>query len=323
MDTGPKYHIDGTEEFGYITINRFLYSFYMYKNTVKRITDLYRCASVQDLKGYVAHFCYIRLKSFDTFLKVVVEHKDYVTANCILRMLGDCVAIFKLIYREPDKDHLILRHALYVIDGCERNLEVLPDNNINEGCLPDEELEALGEATRFNQELRRRMIREARDLLDASPLEQQDKAAFDKIVEDRNWKFKDFKYYKKKGSNQYKWQDLYELIDACNGFDLLSYISQYAHGLSMSNLIMNMNEQNVNGVVSEAFMLIRRLHNYTLSFFANEQLYILEGLLDPKMRDEILACYDDDHRPDIAKWNEDVINKIQDLSHTGSYEIML
>ena len=265
---GPKYHIDGTEEFGYITINRFLYSFYMYMNTVKRITDLYRYASVQDLKGYVAHFCYIRLKSFDTFLKVVVEHKDYVTANCILRMLGDCVAIFKLIYREPDKDLLILRHALYVIDGCERNLEVLPDKNINEGCLPDEELEALGEATRFNQELRRRMIREARDLLDASPLEQQDKAAFDKIVEDRNWKFKDFKYYKKKGSNQYKWQDLYELIDACNGFDLLSYISQYAHGLSMSNLIMNMNEQNVNGVVSEALMLIRRLHKYTLSFFA-------------------------------------------------------
>ena len=51
----PKYHIDGTEEFGYITINRFLYSFYMYMNTVKRLTSLYNYANVQFLKGYVAH----------------------------------------------------------------------------------------------------------------------------------------------------------------------------------------------------------------------------------------------------------------------------
>ena len=147
----PKYHIDGTEEFGYSTINRFLYSFYMYMNTVKRITALYPNASVLNLKGYVAHFCCIRLRSFDTFLKVLVEHQDYVTANCILRMLGDNVAIFRLIYGESNIDLLLLRHALYVIDGCERNLVVFPEKNINEGCLPEEELKKSNEATRYNR----------------------------------------------------------------------------------------------------------------------------------------------------------------------------
>lgn len=320
---GPKYHIEGTEEFGYMVVNRFLYSFYLYKNTVKRITNLYRFASVQDLKGYVAHFCYLRLKSFDTLLKVLIQHKDYVTANCILRMLGDCVAVFRLIYTESDIELLNLRHALYVIDGCERNLEVLPEKNVNEGCLPQEELERSKEEARFNRGHRLRLIREAQEMLGASPLQQKNKAAFDKIVEDRNWKFKEFKYYKKKGSNHYKWQDLYNLIDACNGFDLLSYISQYAHGLSMSNLVMEMNEQNINGVVSEAFMLIRRLHNYTLSFFAEEQEYILHGLMESKMRDEILACYDDEHRPDVAAWNQEVMNEIQQLRTTGYFDIRL
>ena len=209
----PKLHIDGTEEFGYSCFNRFLYSFYMYMNTVKRITDLYRFASVQDLKGYVAHYCYLRLKSFDTFLKVLVEHKDYVSANCLLRMLGDNVAIFRLIYGEKDKDLLLLRHALYVIDGCERNLEVLPEKNVNEGCLPEEELKKSIEATRYTREHRQRLMREAQEILDASSLQHRDKAAFDKIVEERNWKFKEFKEYKKKGSNHYKWQELYELID--------------------------------------------------------------------------------------------------------------
>lgn len=319
----PKHHIDGTKEFGYSCINRFLYSFYMYMNTVKRITDLYRYASVQDLKGYVAHYCYLRLKSFDTFFKVLVEHKDYVSANCLLRMLGDNVAIFRLIYREKDNDLLLLRHALYVIDGCERNLEVLPDKNINEGCLPEEELKKSIEATRYNREHRQRMMHEAQEILDASPLQQKDKAAFDKIVEDRNWKFKEFKSYKKKGSNQYKWRDLYELIDYCNNFDLLSYISQYAHGLSMSNLVIKLNEETINGSITEAVGLIKRFHKYTLSFFPLEQRYILDGLFEPEMRDKILACYDDKHRPDIDTWNQNVMNKLYKLRDYGFYEMIL
>ena len=54
-----------------------------------------------------------------------------------------------------------------------------------------------------------------------------DKAAFDCIVKERNWKFKEFKAYKK--GNRYQWRELYEKIDYCKGYDLLSYISQYAH----------------------------------------------------------------------------------------------
>ena len=317
------HHIDGTEEFGYSIINRFLYSFYMYKNTVKRITDLYQFASVKDLKGYVAHYCYLRLKSFDTFIKVLVEHKDYVSANCLLRMLGDNVAIFHLIYGESDKDMLLLRHALYVIDGCERNLEVLPEKNVNEGVLSEEELKKSEEAIRYNREHRQRLMREAQERLDTSPLLSRNKAAFDKIVEDRNWKFKEFKAYKKKGNNQYQWRDLYDLIGCCDGFDILSYISQYAHGLSMSNLVIELNEENINGCVTEALGLIKRLHEYTLDFFASEQSCILEGLLEPKMRDEILACFEEQHRPDIDTWNQDVMNKLNNLRQKGYYDIIL
>lgn len=319
----PEYHIKGTEKFGYITINRFLFSFYMYMNTVKRITNLYHNASVQFLKGYVAHFCYLRLKSFDTLIKVVCDHKDYISSNCILRMLGDSVAIFRLIYMEENKDLLVLRHCLYVIDGCERNLDVIPEMHENDGYLSDEEFRKAKEATNYNRELRQRLIREAQEMLDASPLQQKDKAAFDRIVEDRNWKFIEFKDYKHKGSNQYKWKDLYKLINCCEGFDVLSFISQYAHGLSMSNLIMEMNEHNIDAIVCEALGLIRTLHRYTLAFFSEEQRYILEGLLEPEMSAKILTCYDEKHRPKITEWNQDVVNKLSQLRSTGYYDIML
>jgi hypothetical protein len=101
-------------------------------------------------------------------------------------MLGDCVAVFRLIYREPDKDLLLLRHALYVIDGCVRNLEVLTEDNINEGLLPADELEESNKTVKFNREHRQRLMREAQQIIDNSPLKAKNKAAFDKIVADRN-----------------------------------------------------------------------------------------------------------------------------------------
>lgn len=305
-----NYHIAGTEDFGYSTVNRYLYSFYIFMNTVQRVCGLYRNASVHDLLGYSAHFCYRRLISFDTFTKVVLEHKDYLAANCILRMLGDSVAVFHLVYLESDVDYRWLRHALYVIDGCEENMKVLTEGEINKGTMPEEELEMHNKGVRYNKELRQRLMNEAQEIINASPLRNKDKDAFDKIVKDRNWKFKEFKSYKRKGDNQFKWADLYKLIGRCEYFDTLSFISQYAHGLSMSNIVMDMNEENRDGVLGEALGLINKLNNDALMFFSNDFLYIMEGFYVPEMRDKVLSCFDDEHRPSVEEWNERVRNSI-------------
>lgn len=41
------------------------------------------------------------------------------------------------------------------------------------------------------------------------------------------------------------------------------------------------------------------------------------------MRDEILACFDERYRPDIDTWNQDVMNKLNDLRQKGYYEVIL
>lgn len=306
----PRFHIEGTEQFGYSIFNRYRFSYYIYMNTVQRICKLYQYASVNDLKGYVAHFCYIRLKSFCTFFKVVTEHKDYVTSNCILRMLGDCVSVFHFVYMEPDKDLRLLRHCLYVLDGCERNLDVLPENSIKSG-LPEAEQDHANELIMINRDHRKRMMREAQELLEHSPLKQKDEKAFNRIVEDRNWKFEEFKDYNKKRikGNQYQWRDLYEQIDYSGDYDLISYLSQYAHGLSMSNLVVQLDEQNCDGIIGEALGLLDRMNQYALDYFSEENLYILLGLFEPEIRDKILSCYDEQHRPTIAEWKNKMYGK--------------
>ena len=125
-------------------------------------------------------------------------------------------------------------------------------------------------------------------------------------MKDRNWKFKAFKTYKKTGANQYKWTELYERIDMCEGYDVLSFISQYAHGLSMSNLVMEMNGRNLDGIIVVANKLIERLNAYVMYYYLLDYVYIMNGLLEPDMRDKILSCYDDEHRPSIEMWNQHI-----------------
>lgn len=303
---GAGFHIDGTQEFGYSTVRRYWYSFYVFMNTVKRVCDRYHYASVWDLNGYAAHFCYRRLRSFDTLAKVVLEHEDYISAGCILRMLGDSVAVFHLIYMEPDPDLRWLRHALYVMDGCEENLKVLLDSSINKDVMTEVEFEQLQKGVNYNRNLRKRLLYQAQQILDRSPLKTKDKEAFDKIVKDRNWKFKEFKTYKRVYDNRFEQRELYERIDMCEGYDVLSFISQYAHGLSMSNLVMEMNEHNRDGIIGEAFRLIKRLNTYLMNYYLLDYNYIMNGLIEPDMRDKILSCYDDEHRPSIETWNQQI-----------------
>jgi hypothetical protein len=112
------------------------------------------------------------------------------------------------------------------------------------------------------------MMREAQEILDFLPQKRLDEKAFNKIVEDRNWKFKEFKDYKKNKNNQYQWKELYEQIDYCDKYDLLSYMSQFAHGLSMSNLVINLNAQNCDSVIAEALGLLDRMYVYVMEFFS-------------------------------------------------------
>jgi hypothetical protein len=219
-------------------------------------------------------------------------------------MLGDSVAVFHLLYMELDPDVRWFRHALYVIDGCERNMAALPDDDTNRETMPEDEYRVFKEQVHHNRALRERINYQAHAILDKSPLKDRNREAFDKIVEDNNWKFKEFIYSKSPKSNQYQWRELYERIEMCEGYDVLSYISQYAHGLSMSNLVMGMNQDNLDGIIGIMFSLIKRLNKYMLELYYDDYDFIMNGLLEPDMRDKILACYDDQHRPSLEKWNQ-------------------
>jgi len=290
--------------------NRYLYSFYLCMGIVKVVCRLHNYANVGYLKGYVAHFCYIRLKSFDTMLKVVEMHHDHVSAKCLLRMLVDCMAVFRLVYLEPDEDQRLLRHAIYVIDGCEKNLEILPEAlDISEGALPEIELQYYNQKIQGDRDHRKRLINEAKEILTNSPLKKKDEKAFEKIVKNRNWKFKSFDV----STKSYSWTELYNMIDRAGKQNPFSFLSQYAHGLSMSNLVITNKNADRNGLLIEGIGLLETMIDYILMFFKEEQFAIFQIFLEPYMQNKLFSCFDDEHRPNLNEWNSMVNRKLNSL----------
>ena len=45
------------------------------------------------------------------------------------------------------------------------------------------------------------------------------------------------------------------------------------------------------------------MNMYVMDFYSEDTSYIIDGLKEPEIRDKILACYDDEHRPSVEEWN--------------------
>lgn len=93
------------------------------------------------------------------------------------------------------------------------------------------------------------------------------------------------------------------MIGRSKHFDVFSFFSQYAHGLSMSNLNTKPGQRVFDGIIGEGVALLDLMNQCVLKLFGSEIYYIYEGLLRPQMRDKILKCFDDKHRPTIEEWN--------------------
>lgn len=261
----------------------FMFSYFYFHNTVSRLLKKYRNPSYEDIKGYVACFCYQRTNAFSSFLQIV-QKNDFVSAHCILRMLADNVSLFRLIYLEKNINWRMLRHYLYVLDGTEKLKELWLSGFEYE----DEEGKAYTEEM---ADLCQEQIDKLKSLINASPLKEVDNAAFDMIVNNRNWKFKDFSSARK---NQYSWKELHRMIEDkdTNDFDFFNFYSQFTHGLSMSNAYYNVNSKSYSMAIDDAIFLMERFDEYIKEFFAEDKEYIMKGLEDPAVKERLRAHAD-------------------------------
>lgn len=232
--------------------------------------------SVNNIPGYLLAFCEKVLTQARTFLDVVRKKTDFSSAMALLRILTDNISIIKLIYTAEDSEERVLRHLLYVIDGVNDRLKLLESRPLKyDGSIPLEVYNELNKQVQFAKENCRKCI----DLCVASIKRLHVYTAYqlnvDALIRNNNWKYKNIE----RPRQSYTWKEMYCLLDIRDFSDIFSYLSQYIHGLSVSNILID-SEDDFEPAMSFAycligwlFTLLRRVYEPTIVAYTWEDIY--------------------------------------------------
>lgn len=268
---------------------------------MEKLSSDYNLNTINDINGYIITFTNKLLKSFWTLTLIIEEANDYVAANAITRVLVDNISIFRLIYGNKNSEELLFRHYLYILDGSSSRYKLLPEQITNNGKITKDEYNALSKQIRKTKDNERQNIEFILSELNKLHFRKSNNQAFEQIVEQKNWKYKTFHYYKNIKQNTYSWRELYDFLNLKGlSASYFSYLSNFVHGLSISNIILKEDNDNFEPINCIAIALLGQFRNCILSIFEDkiddirkdyiksEQFKIYWSLVGQKYRDNII-----------------------------------
>ena len=136
-------------------------------------------SSIDDWQGYLVQRLSLMLQSYKTFCQVLLKDNDYITANTILRMMVDNLAITKFIYVDHEGEMRLLRHYLFILDGSLTYLKITDSMKSNVLIIEERE-RCEREVQHTKEQIMKLSIYEIQHLY------------IDKLLSTGNWRFKTF-----------------------------------------------------------------------------------------------------------------------------------
>ena len=192
---------------------------------------------VADIPSYALAFIKKVLVQASSLVMVAKARQDYNTVCAMVRMLADNVATFNLVYGCGDDEEKILRHLLYVMDGVSARHDTLVGHPMHyDGKIPREIYDALEKQVHGAIDNTAKCISFCEDEIKKRSTYQTYPEHIDKLINKKDWKFKQVGQTQLKS---YTWKEMYEKLDIKNGSEMFPFLSQYVHGLSVSNIALN------------------------------------------------------------------------------------
>lgn len=222
---------------------------------ISQLKVKYPTSSIDNWKGYLVQRVSLMLQSYLTFSQVLFQDKDYITANTILRMIADNLAITKFIYVDHDGDLMLLRHYLFLLDGSYTYLNNTASMENHDSLINDERERCKDE------------VQYTKEQIIKLPLYNKWHNEIDILIDKGNWKFE--KFSNKPNNNKYSFQDLYTTLELSpNIVAYLKYLSQFAHGLGFYSLGTVASKQNVPFLIEMRDVLLELLTYYLFRIFS-------------------------------------------------------
>lgn len=250
--------------------------------------------AIDDIDGYFLLLVERILIQAQTTLEVIEKHQDYNTICALVRLMADNICIVKLIYDEPDINERELRHYLYLMDGLKlRKSELEKPHKPYDGRIPKDAFDQLMKQMKDALENTNTAISVCMIHIRNNPLYAKYPQLIEKLVQQRNWQYDTLNAGRDKTPKP-KWNELYKKV-GLEEPEMYSYLSQYVHGLSISNLPTT-SEDDYNAPCSFAvclmgslFQILRSRYDTVMRDITHEELLSLLSSCPEKHLKEILG----------------------------------
>lgn len=243
------------------------------------------------------------IKNHNTLYDICRKGNDYRAGCIICRSIADSTAIVKLVYMNDNKEEREYRHYLYLLDGFRVRLALLKNDALkNDGRISKGEYDTLVKKISDATINTSSSIRVCEQKLNDHPYAKMYPDFHTLATSKAAWQFKKVGNIGQKGKNvsQYKWEDLYELLDPrptiVSAYS--KYLSQHIHGLSISSLDGVENIDNFESLLSFGSSLqiplskeLRSRYNRSnelAKYFTNSDIEYLFSMYSPSRKNALI-----------------------------------
>lgn len=248
----------------------FLLNLLTLEGCIKVIERKHHSNDLSDIKSYQVIILKRIVKSLLTIENVLSKEFNPMSAYGILRMIIDSISIYCFIYEKDDKEEVEFRHYLYLLDGCSQYNKLISSLEVKN------EIERIFEEQLQQNKCDWKSLQcRIENALSIHIYSKKYGKEAKRIIKFANWKYK---LIGGEGENKYNWEELYKEI----GYDyelsklLSNYLSQYVHGLFMSNTMNPQAKSHHHLIYMLLVQFTRRLIRSLNKTFAEEN--ILENL---------------------------------------------
>ncbi len=239
---------------------------------VDAVEQLYHSNNANEIKSYQGIILRRIVNSLKTLDSVLVISKDPISGYSLLRTIADSICAYCFIYENDNNDEVEFRHFLYLLDGCSQFVNAFPLALNNNGLIEkSEEVKICNELDQEKTDLDV-FHKNLYDYLYNSNIVCNSKSEADIIINRRDWKYRTILNYSEKES--YNWRDIYEKV-GCDSFMVnffSTFLSQYVHGLFLSNTKNPNNSVHYSLIYDIVTSLERRLISAILQCFKEDNI---------------------------------------------------
>ena len=216
----------------------------------------YNSSDINSVKDYSLVIAERIVKTADTLHSVIERDRDYVIANMIIRSMADSIS---------------------------NRINQLSNNPTYNESISKEDYEKLCLQVKAAKQNYQEACNFSVCQIKSLPIYANNKMFIDKLIEGHNWRFQSLRSSPK---SRFSWEKMYDLMGFKCPSSFFSSLSDYVHGLSTSNLNLEMEDELFDPVYSFGISLLGKLMSSLKDIFPDEFSSILSKTFSSVLCDQ-------------------------------------